>query len=65
MLHELRPKAQEADLHASFHSMETMLGNQRMEMHRMVHGFHEMAMRFLVRKEQSWRKSAPRPSYRV
>ncbi|CAK9001594.1 unnamed protein product [Durusdinium trenchii] len=57
MLNELRPKAIEADPLGSFQSMETMLGNQRMEMHRLIHGFHDMAMRFLVRKEQSWRKA--------
>eukprot|EP00434_Breviolum_minutum_P013844 symbB.v1.2.012207.t1/scaffold834.1/size159133/5 len=57
MLAELRPKAEAADPYASFQSMETMLGNQRMEMHRLIHGYHDTAMRFLVRKEQSWRKA--------
>lgn len=57
MLAELRPKAEQADPYAGFQSMETMLGNQRMEMHRLIHGYHDTAMRFLVRKEQSWRKA--------
>ena len=37
--------------------METMLGHQRMEMHRLIHGYHETAMRFLIRKEEDWRRS--------
>ena len=28
-----------------------------MEMHRLIHGYHETAMRFLLRKEEDWRRS--------
>eukprot|EP00931_Biecheleriopsis_adriatica_P059509 TRINITY_DN35615_c0_g1_i2.p1 TRINITY_DN35615_c0_g1~~TRINITY_DN35615_c0_g1_i2.p1 ORF type:complete len:745 (+),score=152.41 TRINITY_DN35615_c0_g1_i2:54-2288(+) len=42
------------DPFTSFQSMETMLGNQRMELHRCVHAYHETAMKFLTRKEENW-----------
>eukprot|EP00913_Durusdinium_trenchii_P001705 g1577.t1 len=63
MLNELRPKAIEADARTATvgsdvqNCLRASGCNQRMEMHRLIHGFHDMAMRFLVRKEQSWRKA--------
>lgn len=56
-LKALRPIAVEADPFFSIQAMETMLGHQRMEMHRLIHGYHETAMRFLLRKEEDWRRS--------
>ena len=56
-LKALRPIAVEADPFLTLQAMETMLGHQRMEMHRLIHGYHETAMRFLIRKEEDWRRS--------
>lgn len=47
----------ELDPFFSYESMESTLGKQRMEIHRLVQGYHEMAMKFLARKEESWRKA--------
>eukprot|EP00930_Biecheleria_cincta_P045467 TRINITY_DN31330_c0_g1_i1.p1 TRINITY_DN31330_c0_g1~~TRINITY_DN31330_c0_g1_i1.p1 ORF type:complete len:749 (-),score=153.22 TRINITY_DN31330_c0_g1_i1:53-2299(-) len=41
----------------SFQTMESMLGAQRMELHRLIHAYHETAMKFLTRKEQTWRRT--------
>eukprot|EP00930_Biecheleria_cincta_P083407 TRINITY_DN7298_c1_g1_i1.p1 TRINITY_DN7298_c1_g1~~TRINITY_DN7298_c1_g1_i1.p1 ORF type:complete len:747 (-),score=143.25 TRINITY_DN7298_c1_g1_i1:38-2278(-) len=47
----------ELDPFFSYESMESTLGKQRMEIHRLVQGYHEMAMKFLARKEATWRKA--------
>lgn len=41
----------------SFQTMETVLGSQRMELHRQIHAYHETALKFLSRKEQTWRRA--------
>eukprot|EP00930_Biecheleria_cincta_P035136 TRINITY_DN24199_c0_g1_i1.p1 TRINITY_DN24199_c0_g1~~TRINITY_DN24199_c0_g1_i1.p1 ORF type:complete len:743 (+),score=157.77 TRINITY_DN24199_c0_g1_i1:63-2231(+) len=41
----------------SFQTMETVLGGQRMELHRLIHSYHETALKFLYRKEQTWRRA--------
>eukprot|EP00931_Biecheleriopsis_adriatica_P086877 TRINITY_DN61434_c0_g1_i1.p1 TRINITY_DN61434_c0_g1~~TRINITY_DN61434_c0_g1_i1.p1 ORF type:complete len:754 (+),score=186.52 TRINITY_DN61434_c0_g1_i1:198-2264(+) len=37
--------------------METVLGEMRMDIHKMVHAYHETSLKFLVRKEQNWRRA--------